>query len=166
MKGSPDEEDGKKGAKEDRIPTEEDLQRNIAIIEMTRNRIEAFTKEAEALSATIRDYIRAKETLEAMRDMEKPSEILVPIGGGMFIHAKPTTTRKVLVNIGTDVGTEFEVEPAIERLEARMKDLEGKEKTVIGELQKMEVQAEALTRETQAMYDRMQKAAREKASKG
>ena len=159
MKGSQGDEDEKK---EQKTPTEEDLQRNIQMIEMARNRIEAFSKEAESIAAAHRDNYRAKETLTAINEMEKPTEILVPIGGGVFIHAKPTKTKKVLLNLGVDVGAEFEIDKAIEKLDKTMKALEEKEKAVVTELQKIEVSAEALTRETQAMYERMQKAAMEK----
>jgi len=159
MKNSSDDEDDKK---EQKMPTEEDLQKNIQMIEMARNRIEAFTKEAEAIAAAHRDNLRAKETLNAIDEMEKPSEIMIPIGGGVFIHAKPTKTKKVLMNLGVDVGAEYDIEKAIQKLDKAMKSLEEKEKAVVVELQKLEVSAEALTRETQAMYERIQKAAVEK----
>jgi len=159
MKPPPGDEADKKVQK---MPTEEDLQKNIQMIEMARNRIEAYTKEAEAIAAAHRDNLRAKETLTAINEMEKPSEILVPIGGGVFIHAKPTKTKKVLLNLGVDVGAEYGIDKAIEKLEKTMKTLEEKEKAVVVELQKIEVSAEALTRETQGMYERMQKSTMEK----
>ena len=150
----------KGGPKKDQIPTEEELQKQITMLEVARNRIEAFGREAELISSALRDHSRAAETLNAIRAMsaKQPAEVLIPVGAGVFIFAKPVSTNTVLMNIGNGVNAEFDVKDAIEKIEANVKDLKDKEKKVVTELQRLEDQAEALTRQAQGMYEQMQKA--------
>jgi prefoldin alpha subunit len=140
-------------------PTEEDLQKQLTILEVARNRIEAFSREADLLGSALRDHTRATETLKAIDAMEKkPAEVLVPIGAGVFIFAKPSVTNKVLMNIGNGITAEFAIGDAREKLTSSLKDLEEKEKKVVAELERLEASAEALTHEVQTMYEEMQRA--------
>lgn len=143
-------------------PTEEDLQKQLTVLEIARNRIEAFSREADMLASAIRDHGRATETLKAVSAMaKKPAEILVPVGAGVFIFAKPASTNTVLMNIGNGITVERSVDDAIEKLTAALKDISEKETKVIAELERLEASAEAQTREVQAMYEEMQRAKKE-----
>lgn len=141
-------------------PTEEDLQKQLTVLEIARNRIEAFGREADLLASAMRDHGRATGTLTAVSVMgrKQPSEILVPIGAGVFIFAKPVFTNKVLMNIGHGITAEYPIDDALEKLTKALKDIEEKEKKVVAELERLEASAEALTREVQAMYEEMQRA--------
>jgi len=151
---------GKGGPKKDHIPTEEELQKQITMLEVARNRIEAFSREAEIISSALRDHARASDTLEAIKSMpaKQPSEVLIPVGAGVFMYAKPASTNTVLMNIGNGINAEFGIKDAIDKIAANVKDLAEKEKKVVTELQRLESQAEALTRQAQAMYEQMQRA--------
>jgi prefoldin alpha subunit len=151
---------GKGGPKKDHVPTEEELQKQITMLEVARSRIEAFSREAEIIVSALRDHSRAADTLEAIKSMsaKNPAEVLIPVGAGVFIYAKPASTNTVLMNIGNGVNAEFGVKDAIEKITANVKDLKEKEKKVVTELQRLEDQAEALTRQAQGMYEQMQKA--------
>jgi len=155
-----EEPKGKGGPKKDHIPTEEELQKQITMLEVARNRIEAFSREAEIITSALRDHSRASDTLEAIKSMpaKKPSEVLVPVGAGVFMYAKPASTNTVLMNIGNGINAEFSIKDAMEKISANIKDLEDKEKKVVTELQRLEDQAEALTRQAQGMYEQMQRA--------
>lgn len=139
-------------------PNEEDLQKQLTILEVARNRIEAFSREADMLASALRDHTRATETLKAIDAMEKkPAEVLVPVGAGVFIFAKPSVTNKVLMNIGNGITAEYPIGDAMEKLTSSLKDLGDKEKKVVAELERLEASAEALTREVQTMYEEMQR---------
>lgn len=143
-------------------PTEEDLQKQLTVLEIARNRIEAFGREADMLASAMRDHGRATETLKAVSSMsKKPAEILVPIGAGVFIFAKPVSTKTILMNIGNGITAEYDVDDALEKLTKALKDIEEKEKKVVAELERLEASAEAQTREVQAMYEEMQRAKKE-----
>jgi prefoldin alpha subunit len=150
----------KGGPKKDHIPTEEELQKQITMLEVARNRIEAFSREAEIIASALRDHARASDTLDAIKSMpaKKPSEVLIPVGAGVFMYAKPASTNTVLMNIGNGINAEFSIKDAIDKIAANVKDLEDKEKKVVTELSRLEGQAEALTRQAQAMYEQMQRA--------
>jgi prefoldin alpha subunit len=151
---------GKEGPKKDHIPTEEELQKQITMLEVARNRIEAFGREAELIATAIRDHSRAADTLEAIKSMpaKKPSQVLVPVGAGVFMYAKPDSTNTVLMNIGNGINAEFSIKDALDKVNANVKDLQEKEKKVVTELTRLEDQAEALTRQAQGMYEQMQRA--------
>lgn len=165
---NPDKDDDEEGTlkqteddkKEDRVPTEEDLQQGLAMLELYKQQMEALAREAERLGASMQDHGRAIETLEAMGKMSKPTEMLVPIGAGVFINVKPTSTKKTIMKVGVGISAEYDVEQALEKVNGSVKAMEEREKKVITDLQKVERTAQALSQQLQAMYERMQQANR------
>jgi len=159
-----DHDEGPKGsegpkAPKGKVPTEEEFQKQLTMLEVARNRIETFGREADILASALRDAARATETLTAVKKMgKKPAEILIPVGSGVFIYAKPASTQEVIMNIGNGISVEYSVTECIEKLETSIKDLSEKEKKIVAELQRLEQSAEALTREVQGMYEQMQRA--------
>lgn len=166
MKDPSDEEDDEapkattdtKEDKEDKVPTEEDLQKGLSMLEVYKQQMEAYAREAERIGASLTDHARALDTLNALKNMKQPTEMIIPIGAGVFIHVKPTTTSKTVMKIGAGISAEYEVEATYGKVEEAIKEMEEREKKVITELQKVERTAEALSQQLQASYEQMQKA--------
>ncbi len=101
---------------------EEELERNIATLEILKVQITNLQKQIEALEQSIQEHARAKETLEGYLQLDD-EEILVPIGAGVLLNAK-IGEKKGLLTLGNELYTELPIEKIIEKISERKKDLE------------------------------------------
>ncbi len=115
---------------------EEELERNLATLEILKAQITNLQKQIEALENSIREHKRAKETLEGYLNIED-EEILIPIGAGVLISAK-VEEKKGLVTIGNEIYTEMPLEKIIERIDERRKDLENLELKLSTDIKKLQ----------------------------
>lgn len=79
--------------------------------------LENFIKQRELILKNLEEI---EETLEAIQNLKKEMEVIFSIGGNVFGFGK-ITSDKFLVNVGYNVGVEFEKNKALEILE-RNKD--------------------------------------------
>ena len=81
-------------------------------------------KYSESLLA--RAIVESRAALEAIRSFpsNETSDVLVPIGGGVFIEVSAKPPDKLLVSIGADVMIEKTKDGAVSFLEERIKELE------------------------------------------
>ncbi len=101
---------------------EDELQRGIATLELLKVQIDNLHKQIEALQLSIQDNDRAIETLEGYIKMED-EEILVPVGGGVYISAKISEKRGIM-SIGNDLFVEIPIDKILENLKERKKKYE------------------------------------------
>jgi prefoldin alpha subunit len=66
----------------------------------------------------------SQQSLNDMKDLKPDTPILVPVGGGAFIHAKTAPLDKVIVGIGADVSIEMECSKALEDVNKRLEEVE------------------------------------------
>jgi len=73
-----------------------------------------------------RAIVESRAALEAIRSFpsNETSDVLVPIGGGVFIEVSAKPPDKLLVSIGADVMIEKTKDGAVSFLEERIKELE------------------------------------------
>jgi len=89
--------------------------------------LEAYFNEINARESLLaRAIIESKAALEAIRSFpsDKTSDLLVPIGGGIFLEVSAKPPDKLLVSIGADVMVEKTKDSTINFLEDRIKELE------------------------------------------
>lgn len=101
---------------------EDELQKGIASLELLKVQIENLQKQIEALQISIQDNNKAIETIEGYIKM-KEEEILVPVGGGVFLSAR-IGEKKGLISIGNDLFVEIPLEKILENLKERRKRYE------------------------------------------
>jgi prefoldin alpha subunit len=77
-------------------------------------------------SLLARAIVESRAALEAIRSFpsNETSDVLVPIGGGVFIEVSAKPPDKLLVSIGADVMIEKTKDGAVSFLEERIKELE------------------------------------------
>jgi len=104
---------------------QEDLLRRMVIqlqaLESTRQEL---SSRLSLLEARLSEFNLASSTLEALKALEKGSEILIPIGGGSFVKAKVEETGKAVHSIGSGVLVEKSVEAAQSDLEERISEFQ------------------------------------------
>jgi len=105
------------------VSGEEKLQSLVAELRI----LEGYLNEVNAReSALANAMIERRAALEALRslDEDNDSELLVPIGGRLFINSRASPPEKLVVSIGANVAVEKTREDANAFVDNRMKDLE------------------------------------------
>ena len=102
---------------------EKQLQDNLYEFRMLEGRLNEVSAQREML---VRALIETRGGLTAIKglDILSSSEVLIPIGGGVFIDAKTPPSDKFLVGIGADVIVEKNREETLNYLEDRIKEME------------------------------------------
>lgn len=89
--------------------------------------LEAYLNETIAReSITTRAISESRGALESIRSLQSDeiSQLLVQIGGGLFLRTTAQPPDTIIVNIGADVAIDKSKEKAIEFLNDKIKDLE------------------------------------------
>ncbi len=90
--------------------------------------LEAYLNELIARESTILRFISdARLVMDAISGLASVGDdvyALLPLGIGVYVHAKVSTKDKLLVSIGSDVAIEKSKDDAISYIENRVKELE------------------------------------------
>ena len=133
--------------------TEEEITRNLTMIEYYKEQLNSIDMQAQYLQAAIADFHKAKITVEQLHKADDESEILIPIGGGTFLNGSLKDSSKVLVDIGAGLVTEKTVDGAVKKIEERIKDLQGNQEKLVEMGQKLQNEATELSQKTQQMME-------------
>lgn len=117
---------------------EEELQKNMAIIEYYKEQLRSLELQFSYLQNTIADYTKAKITLEQISKEKKEADILLPIGGGAFIDATAKNPAKVLFDVGNGIIIEKTANEAAEKIGKRIKDLQQTEEKISSMAQQLQ----------------------------
>ena len=135
---------------------EEEITRNLTMIEYYKEQLNSIDMQAQYLQAAIADFHKAKITVEQLNNAADKSEILIPIGGGTFLNGILTDHSKVLVDIGAGLVAEKTVDDAIKKIEGRNKTLQENQEKLVSMAQKLENDATELSQKTQKMMNDVQ----------
>jgi prefoldin alpha subunit len=114
----------------------------------------AALEEQRALIANVhQDYRRARETLESLRGAKDGDDVLVPLGGGAFVHAKLSNPDRVLATIGQGLHAESTLADALKRVDERIEGVSQAERRLNEELQRVEAEMVDLSARIQSMAE-------------
>jgi prefoldin alpha subunit len=135
---------------------EKQLRRLVSEIRMMENTVQVLEQRLQLLDANIAELRLAQGSLEDLKDVEPDSNLLVPVGGGVFMNARLGELGKVIVGIGADVSVEMEYDKALEDVGGRLQEMEKAQGSVqeqmgqvLGQLETHNRMAERLSAEIQ-----------------
>lgn len=131
---------------------EDKLRNMLRSLEMYKGYMEKLVRDGEMIDAHIGEHIRVKETLKKYEKVKEGQEILIPIGADTYIHARASSSKKILRSIGSKVSIEMNIKDAIEDIDRKIKLLEDTNKKVKDEIRNIEGKAQELVREIQTKY--------------
>lgn len=137
--------------------TEEEITRNLALIEYYKEQLNALDYQTQFIQAALADYYKAKITIEQLHKTDENSEILIPVGGGTFINGSIKETSKVLVDIGAGLVTEKTIDDALKKIDERIKNLQEKQEKFLATAQKLKLESDELSQKTQKLVEETQK---------
>ena len=130
----------------------EKMNQLLLLHQQYRKQLEMIGAQVELLESTAGEYGRARDTIEEVGNAREGSEILVPIGGNVFIYSTLKDSSRVITGIGGNVAIEKKVDKAIDIIEKRIEDIRKEEKK-LGELaQKLQLKLEEILKEIGEKY--------------
>lgn len=136
---------------------EEEITKNLSLIEYYKEQINALDLQSQYLQAAYADYYKAKMTIEQLHKAKDESDILIPLGGGNFINGSIKDVSKVLVDIGAGLVTEKTVDDALKKIDERIKNLQEKQEKILSTVQKLQEESTEISQKTQKLIDETQK---------
>jgi prefoldin alpha subunit len=85
------------------VASKEQVARAIAELQIIEQIVNEFQLRLATLDAALREHENAISFIEEMKKAEGSMEVLIPIGGGNFVHGIITSTDKMEVSVGADV---------------------------------------------------------------
>lgn len=142
------------------MSTEERLYSLAAQLKM----LEAYFNETIAREATIVRFIQdARLAIDAIRGLdsrgggsEEELHTLMPIGIGVYVHARVNTKDRLLVSIGSGVAIEKGRDDAIAYIESRVKELESVLISISNQKQELQMRMESVRGEMNSIMQQMQ----------
>jgi len=90
--------------------------------ELKRNS-QMIGQQLESLKHQLMELDGVKESLSQLKKDEK-GEILVPFGGGVFVKAKVENRNQVILNSGSSIAVEKDIDSVLELVEKQIKQLQ------------------------------------------
>jgi prefoldin alpha subunit len=133
------------------MTNEEELQRYAALMEHYKNQLASIENQFSYLQAAILDYTQAKITIEKINETKKGTEILVPIGGGVFTYASAKETSKLLTDIGAGIIIEKNPEETLKIIDKRIENLQQTQETISKMSQQIQNEINKISEKAQKM---------------
>jgi len=135
---------------------DEEITRNLTLIEYYKQQLETIDLQLQYLQSTLAEYQRAKLTVEQLHDIDENSDVLIPVGAGTFINGALKSTSNILIGVGAGIVVEKTVDEAVAKLDDRMKRIQENLEKMASLGQKLQSDAEDLSRKTQQMMEETQ----------
>ena len=90
--------------------------------ELKRN-LQMIGQQLESLKHQLMELDGVKESLSQLKKDEK-GEILVPFGGGVFVRTKVENRNQVILNSGSSIAVEKDIDSVLELVEKQIKQLQ------------------------------------------
>ncbi len=131
-------------AEEEEQVSEQDLNNAVQTLEMYKAQLDTLAKHRELIESSFNEHKRGLETLEEYAAAPEGKEILVPIGGGTYIHAL-VGKKKVMLALGAEYYSEEDFDRAIEEFGKRVDELEASLSKVDESIQQINERATQLS---------------------
>ncbi len=91
-----------------------DLRQAVQVLESYEAQVERLNRQAVALQASMEDLLRARDTLNALKEAKEGDEVLLPIGASSYVNVKIAAKTEVIVGIGTRISVKKDIDGAVE----------------------------------------------------
>jgi prefoldin alpha subunit len=102
---------------------EEKLQSMVYESRLLEGQFNELNQQQSFLARAFAEVSAGREALRGLSE-NAPSEILIPLGGGIFVKGNAPPPSQVLLGIGADVVIERSREEALSFVEERLKEME------------------------------------------
>ncbi|MEM4155217.1 MAG: prefoldin subunit alpha [Archaeoglobaceae archaeon] len=100
------------------------IEEKVAILQQLQKDFELLQRRLVELELVANEYRRAISTLEFLKGSEKEVNALISFGGGIYAYSDIKECKKVLVDVGSGVVVEKDVESALAFVKKRLEEIE------------------------------------------
>ncbi|MBU2564865.1 MAG: prefoldin subunit alpha [Candidatus Thermoplasmatota archaeon] len=134
---------------------QEELQKSLYMLELHRAQVSSLAKQLEFIESSVNENLGAKETLLNYKKSGKDADILVPIGGDVFIFASPKNNSRAISSVGAGVAVEGSTDEAVKRIDDKLKMLNDAGKKIVEGMEKTQNEIDNLSEKVEKMYAEM-----------
>jgi prefoldin alpha subunit len=134
----------------------QEIQQSLMYLEYIKEQIVKLNEQIEILDLAILEHSQAIETLKDFENLNKDKEILLPIGADSLVFAKVQDASKVILNIGSGLSKEENIDGAIEKLNERIEKIEENKTKIHDTMVELQQQANMLNSTIEQKYQELQ----------
>jgi len=121
-----------------------------------KSQAEHDLQELQKLELVKNDHLVAKATLSSIQQVEKDNDLLLPIGGNVFVNGTLSDPENVLMEIGSGVAVRKSVPDAIAKLDSLLEELANREKELASNIKFYENEIQEMLPKIQKYQERFQ----------
>ncbi len=114
-----------------------------------QEQMNALYQQVQVIDEFIGECQQAQDALKEIAESDEGEQMLVPLGGNVFMRATIADTEQVLTGVGSDVVTEKSVSPAADFLGERIEELREREEKLIEASQDIKARVQKLQQRLQ-----------------
>ncbi len=131
-----------------------DLQEKFVLYQLLNQRLEEIKQHATIIQHKLLEFETSKNALIELKDVKADSEMLIPLGSGLFTHGKSGSQEKILVDLGAGIIAKKSLEDASGFIDKKKKEVEDA-------VQVLQMEANAITAKLNEIVPELQKAAQD-----
>ena len=102
---------------------EEELRQTLAVMDSLKEQVEALSEQLQLIQDSVTDFSRAKETAKTYTTTDSDTEMLVSVGGGVYLPARILNSGKGFLYTASGYTFEEPIPKIIEIVDGRIKEL-------------------------------------------
>lgn len=124
---------------------DEEVQAYLIQLEEYEKNMNALAAQHELMKKSLEEHLKVLETLKNFASLDKETEILIPLGAGVFIPGSSKNMDRVIINIGTNIFIEAETSKATEMVEKRANGIKEAIEKILRQMREIEREAGKIT---------------------
>ena len=127
--------------------TKKDIQQEYAKLQMLDEQIKMLQKQLETYETQLVEIMSMKEAIDEFSKVRPGTEMLVPIGPGIFVKGSVMDTKNLTINVGAGTAVSKTLAEGKELLDLQARDVEQARMTVLKETERIIGQARKIEKE-------------------
>ena len=134
------------------MQSSQEYQEQVYKFRILQEQRDMFQNQLEIINASLRNILNTKKTVENLKQgINEGDEILVPIGGLVYLKADIKETKKVLLGVTQDIIIEKNLDDTLEFLENLIEQHNNQLQFISQQLQNLDVNLQQVSQLLQSM---------------
>ncbi len=138
------------------VASEDEVREMLTILDRYKYQADMMSQQLNMLTVTEQELGSAWAFLESFDEVEEGSEVMVPVGGGIFVTAQVSKADKVLTSVGNSIVVELDPKDAAQRIGERRDQVREMMQQVKAGIEQTEAQATALSQQAETAFQELQ----------
>lgn len=127
------------------------IQEKYMELQLIEQQAKQIQKQAQLVESQIDELTSANDALDDLKNTKPGTKILVPISNGIFAKAEIKDTKDLIVNVGSNVTVNKDVESAKNLIKTQIDEIKAFQEKIMIDFQKLGVKGTVIEQELQKM---------------